>query len=73
MKEQILDLIDTTLLWGSDVAEMWSGTQYEKQIDLQQAQVIKAAEQENWDKAETLVYGLAQFLHEAEEEYDELN
>ena len=68
MKE-IKELVDVTLAWGSDIADMWTGTQFEKQIDLQQAQIIKAAEKEDWKKAENLTTDLAQFLFYAEEEY----
>lgn len=70
-EEQILDLVDTTLAWGSEVAEMWAGTQYQEYIDSQQTQVISAVEHKDFEKIRTLVYDLAQTLTQAEKEYND--
>lgn len=67
--DRLFELVDDTLKWGSDVAEMWAGTQYEKNIDLQQSQILKALEQNDLEKVQKLVYDFAQFLDHAEREY----
>lgn len=69
-KEQALDLVDIALARGSEVAEMWAGTQYEKRIDFQQAQVIKAVENADIPKIKRLVSDLTQLLDFAEREYE---
>lgn len=68
--EQLLDLTRETLSWGSEVADMWAGTLYEKQIDIQREQVEKSAKENDLDKVRALVYDLAQFLDHAEKEYE---
>lgn len=69
-KEQLLNLTKTTLLWGRDVSEMWTGTSYEEQIANQERRVEDSLEHEDYDKVRDLVSDLAQFLEQAEREYD---
>jgi hypothetical protein len=64
------EYVDDILAWASEIAEMWTGTLHEKYIDLQQAQLIKAMERKDYEKAEELMKDLAQALHYAEEEYE---
>lgn len=68
-KEQVQDIVDSTLAWGSEVSELWTGTQYEKQIDLQKSQLLQTVESDNLAAVEDILYSFAHFLHDAEEEY----
>jgi hypothetical protein len=66
--DQLMDLVDETMRWGSEVSERWTGTLYEKQIDFQQANILKALERNNLDEVRKLVYDLAKYLDVAEED-----
>lgn len=68
-KDILLDYIDSTLAWASDVSEMWAGTLHEKLIDNQQAQLIKAVDEEDFELAYKKMCDLAQMLDFAEKEY----
>lgn len=67
---QLLELVDETLAWAVDVCEMWTGTLYEKIIDQEQARLIKAIDQHDYELAYNLVHNLAQTLEAAEKEYE---
>lgn len=69
-EEKLLAVVDETLSWGSELSEMWTGTQFEKLIDLHQSRVVKAVEHKDYKKVEALVGDLAQLLDHAESEYD---
>lgn len=69
--DQLLDLVETTLSWGSEVAEKWAGTLYQEQIDAQKELIRKELTNNNSKKVFDLVSGLALFLKDAEEKYDE--
>lgn len=67
---QLLELIDETLAWASDVSEMWTGTLHAELIDQEQAKLINAVEKNDLEYARELVYNLAQTLEHAEKEYE---
>lgn len=72
-KEQVLDLVDVTLSWGDEVSDLWTGTLYEKQIDMSKEQIEKSVKKDDIEKVRSLVLDLAQFLNEAEREYERAN
>lgn len=69
-EEQTLDVIASTIVWGRDVAEMWTGTLYGKEIDLAVDQLIESQESGDIAKAKSQAFDLAQFLDQAEREYE---
>jgi hypothetical protein len=71
INQQILDLIDNTLAWASDMSEQWTGTPYEKVIDGQQAQLIMAVGDNDLNRAHELVHSLARTLEQAERALNE--
>lgn len=69
--EQLLELASKTLSRGNDVAEVWTGTLYEKQIKMQQEQVTKSLDANDFGKIRKFVLDLARFLDRAERECNE--
>lgn len=69
--DKLLELTDETLVWGHEVAEMWAGTPYQYMIEKQIDSVEKTLEHSDLKKVRALVYDLAQFLDNAEKEYNE--
>ena len=69
--DKLLELTDETLSWGREIADLWTGTLYEKQIDMQIKSVERSLEHKDLEKVRTLVYDLARFLDHAEKEYNE--
>lgn len=68
-KNQLLELVNITLSWANDVAELWSGTMYEKFIELRKKDIKKSLVENDLEKVEFSVCDLAQLLNEAEEQY----
>lgn len=68
--EKLLDEVDMVMSWASDVAELWTSTLFEDQIEMKQSQLKKALENQNYEPVEELVDDLSELLHYAEEEYD---
>lgn len=66
--DQLLDLIEETLAWGSDVSERWSGTLHEKIIETQRARIKEAVNKNDLELAYSLVRDLAQTLEVSEKE-----
>jgi len=69
--KKLLGIIDNTIAWASDVSDIWTGTLFEKLIDLQQAQLIKAVEEEDFQRAYTLMCDLGQTLDNAVQAYEQ--
>lgn len=67
--KQLLEIVDELTSWGSKVSELWLGTQYEKQIDMHQAQMVKAVEAKDFKKIQKFVYDFARLLDRAENDY----
>lgn len=64
--EKLLELIDETLAWASDISERWTGTLHEKLIDNQRVQLIEAVERGDLNKGYILLCDLGQTLDYAE-------
>lgn len=69
-QEKLLEEVDMVMSWASDVAELWTSTPFEDQIELKQSELRKAVENQNYELVEELVDELSELLHYAEEEYD---
>lgn len=67
--KKILQVAQETIAWGREVAEIWVGTQYQRQIQDQLQNVNNSIEHEDWAKVRALVSDLARFLDDAEEKY----
>ena len=67
--QKILQVAQETVAWGREVAEMWVGTQYQRQINDQLQSVDHSIEHEDWDKVRALVSDLARFLDDADKNY----
>lgn len=67
---EVKDIMKSTIEWANNVAEMWTGTQYEGLIDLRKSEIVKAAERSEWSQVRTLCVDLAQFLDYAESAYE---
>lgn len=65
---QLLETVDDTLAWASDLSERWIGTTIGKVIDSQQAQLIKAVDEGDYEHAYNLLHHLGQTLDYAEKE-----
>lgn len=63
-------IMNSTLDWASNVAEMWTGTQYEGLIDLRKAEILSLASKQEWSQVSVLCQDLAQFLDYAESSYE---
>lgn len=68
-KEQLIDLYNTTVEWSSEVADLWTGTLYEKQINLSKERMLEDFDSNNTEALKDKITDLAQFLNKAEEEY----
>ena len=68
--EQLLDLVDSTMKWATEVSELWTGTLYGKQIDLEKERLFESVRSGDTEQMKTQVTDLAQFLNQAEEEYE---
>lgn len=68
--KKLLELTDETLSWARNVADMWVGTPYQKQIDVQVQTIEKSLEHKDLKKVRAFVFDLARFLDEAERSYD---
>lgn len=66
--DQLKDLVETTVRWADEVADLWVGTLYEKQIFLEKERLLQSIGDR--DKTKTQVSDLAQFLNQAESEYE---
>lgn len=67
--EKLLDFIDETIEWSTEICEMWTGTLHEKLIDSQRAQLIKAVDEGDMKKAYILMCDLGQTLDYAEKAF----
>ena len=63
-------MVKSALGWGRDVAEMWTGTLYEKQIEEEIARIELESAVGSLELAKTLANDLAEFLDQAEREYE---
>lgn len=70
--KELLELIDRTLAWASEVSEMWTGTIHASIIDSQMAQLTKAVEVSDMGRAHRLVHILAQSVKNSQEEYEKV-
>ena len=66
--DKLKDLVETTVRWADEVADLWVGTLYEKQIFLEKERLLQSVGDR--DKTKTQVSDLAQFLNQAESEYE---
>lgn len=69
-QDKLLEMIDETIAWASNISELWTGTLHADIIDSQQAQLIKAVDQQDYKKAYNLMCDLAQTLDYAEKVYE---
>lgn len=69
-EEQTLDMINSAISWGHEVAEMWTGTQYEKQIEAEISRIGIERALGKIESAKAMAFDLAQFLDQAEREYE---
>lgn len=65
---QLLEIIDDTLEWASELSEQWTGTMVGRVINSQQAQLIKAVDNGDLELAYSLVHNLGQTLDYAQKE-----
>ena len=69
-EEQTLDMINSAISWGHEVAEKWTGTLYEKQIEQEISRIGVERALGKIESAKTMAFDLAQFLDQAEREYE---
>lgn len=68
--DEFREVTEATLNWASNVSDLWVGTLYQEQIDTQVETIETLIDNEDFSSARTQVFDLAQFLDQAEREYE---
>lgn len=67
-KEQLLETIDETVDWASDLGDQWVGTMIGRMLDAERDHLLEAVRREDLELASVMVLNLAMTCNHAEEQ-----
>lgn len=69
-EDRVRERLEDVISRASVVADMWTGTLYEKQIEVAIANLEKAIRQSDLERATDIAYHLEKLTEQAEKEYE---